>query len=107
MVNKENNMYIELNLSRTYALADLISKCAKEDIIIDKVRYIYNGFWVSFQGFEGVFILHDGLSGRDLNVWETYGMPWDNKDTPSPWDNKDVPTHTTDDLIALLKEYKK
>ena len=91
-------MYIELNLGRTYTLADLISKCAKEDILVDRVCYVFNGFQVFFQGFAGDAILHDGSLGRDLCVWETCGMPWD---------NKDVSTHVTDELVSLLKEYKK
>lgn len=97
-IEKENNMYSVLDLSRTYTLADLISKCAKEDILINRICYLYYGFQVFFQGFEGDAILHDGSLGRDLCMLETCGMPWD---------NNDVSIHTTDELISLLKEYKK
>jgi hypothetical protein len=93
LVNYTNFSQVTINLNRVHALVDLINACEKNKVEIKKVIFYQNGFIVTFFGFDGDAILHDGSYGRDWGYWESIGMPWD---------HNDVSVHSPETLANLL-----
>ncbi len=79
------------------SLVDLVNACRELDVKIDKVFHYQHGWMITFEGFTGDAICHNGSYGspcygglydpsvehNDWNEdgrWETYGFPWDNGD---------------------------
>lgn len=93
------------------SLVDLVNVCRELDVKIDKVFHYQHGWMVTFDGFSGDAICHNGSYGSpcyggifnpgvecndwsDNGRWETYGFPWD---------NGDVSVHSARALAYMLK----
>lgn len=82
-------------IERVEALANLLNLCSLNNIKITSVMVFLNGFRVTFENWEqGDAIMHDGSYYNNLRDWETYGFPWD---------DGDVSTHSTEELVNLLR----
>lgn len=93
------------------SLVDLVNACRELGVKIDKVAYYQHGWDVTFEGFNGDAICHNGSYGSpcygglydpevecndwdDSGRWETCGFPWD---------NGDVSVHSARALAYMLK----
>lgn len=93
------------------ALVDLINACRKFKVELDKVQHFQNGWRVTFKGYSGDAICHDGSYGSpnyapkyhsettNLNDWEQSG-PWET--IGFPWDGDDVSVHDALELAAFI-----
>ena len=88
----------EFNVNESFVngLNELLGWCREIGVEVDKIRYLYHGFQVTFVGIEGDAILHRGSIGHLRNYWETMGMPWD---------EDDVSAHSAFTLVHMIKSY--
>lgn len=92
------------------SLVDLVNACRKNDVAIDEVGYYQHGWRVTFKGYEGDAICHNGSYGspcymgiytpeverndwNDRGDWETINFPWD---------RDDVSVHSADTLAVMI-----
>lgn len=93
------------------ALVDLVNACSTCNVELDKVQHFQNGWRVTFKGYSGDAVCHDGSYGSpnyapqfypettNQNDWEQSG-PWET--IGFPWDNGDVSVHDADELAYYL-----
>lgn len=110
---KINNQHaFEMNMvdgAYVNTLVDFINACRAQGVEIDKVNTFQNGWLITFEGFNGDAICHDGSYGSPCyygdmtdahkndwsrtGEWETIGFPWD---------GDDVSVHTSGELAFYL-----
>lgn len=92
------------------SLVELVNACKKYGTKIDTVYHVLNGWRVTFNGFNGDAICHDGSYGspnygslfeQKPNDWTKSG-PWETIDFP--WDYGDVSVHTAEWLAKSIKK---
>ena len=94
MTNTKNT-FIKQQVDAAYvnSLVDFINACRKYNVEIDKVIYYQHGWCITFKGYNGDAICHNGSYGspcpmglhedndwNDCGRWETIGFPWDRDD---------------------------
>lgn len=112
MINYTELSAKQIDAAYINSLTDLIIACRHHHIEINEVYHYQNGWKVTFKGYEGDAICHDGsygspcLRGRDNPIndwtrsgsWETFGFPWD---------YDDVSVHTAEELAFYLESLNK
>ena len=93
------------------ALVDLINACREYSVELEAVQHYQNGWRVTFAGFKGDAICHDGSYGSpnyaprfypertNQNDWSKTG-PWET--IGFPWDYGDVSVHDAEELAYYL-----
>lgn len=82
-----------INTTYINALVDLVNACRRLDVKLDKVQHLFNGWRVTFKGYSGDAICHDGSYDSQFGYWESIGFPWD---------GDDVSVHDADTLVAFI-----
>ena len=111
MINTEI-AFIRQQIDAAYvnSLVDLINACRELDVKIDKVFHYQHGWMITFKGFRGDAICHNGSYGSpcygdlhnpsiERNDWDKDGQ-WDT--FGFPWDNGDVSVHSAEELAFYL-----
>ena len=92
-------------------LVDFIIVCRKFDVKIDTVSHYMHGWLVTFEGFEGDAICHNGSYGSpcwggmyhpevERNDWNNYSGRWET--IGFPWDGEDVSVHSGNALAHMI-----
>lgn len=89
---------IEFDPQRAKSLSEFITQLETENVEINKIVFCQRGFMITFKDLPGDAVLHDGSYGRDLGMWETIDMPWD---------NDDVSVHEPKELARMLGALKR
>lgn len=92
--NFTNYEPVELDMTRANALADLLIACRANEVKIDKLLFVQDGYEITFEGVDGDAICHEHSYGRSAGLWESYKMPWD---------YDDVSVHDAETLAKLVK----
>ena len=105
------NTYIkQIDAAYVNTLVDLVNACRALGVELDKVQYFQNGWRVTFKGFDGDAICHDGSYGSPNHMRSFLGEEYPNDWTQSgswetigfPWDRDDVSVHDSQTLAYLI-----
>jgi len=120
----EKNMPLELRKSTPEkidaayinALTNLINACRKNDVHINGVSHLHNGWIVTFEGLNGDAICHDGSYGsscyladlyreKHKNDWGDNSSEWETMGFP--WDYEGVSVHDSEELAEMIGKLQK
>lgn len=92
--NYTNFTPVDIIPDRAYALAELLTYCKKLYILVDEIKFLQNGFLITFKGLKGDVILHDHSYGRERYQWESFQFPWD---------YDDVSVHSSKEIAYMIR----
>ena len=100
----------QIDAAYVNSLVNLVNACRELDVKIDKVFHYQHGWMITFEGFNGDAICHNGSCGSpcygglynpdvERNDWDDSGR-WET--ISFPWDNGDVSVHSARALAHML-----
>ena len=106
--NKHAYEHTPVDAAYVNSLVELVNACRAQAVTINTVYAYQNGWCVTFEGYEGDAICHDGSYGspcpywrgdQHLNDWNASGA-WET--IGFPWDGDDVSTHDAAELAFYI-----